>query len=89
MSDSEDDEGQKDRQLKITLIGDGTAGKVILRLPDNLSLALQYTLFYSSTFFLLCTSNAGYLQAFCAAVLVRYIFHSICRRYLRVECLKI
>ena len=28
MSDSEDDEGPKDRQLKITLIGDGTAGKV-------------------------------------------------------------
>jgi len=27
MSDSEDDEGPKDRQLKITLIGDGTAGK--------------------------------------------------------------
>ena len=29
MSDSEDDEGSKDRHLKVTLIGDGTAGKVI------------------------------------------------------------
>ena len=34
MSDSEDDEGLKDRHLKITLIGDGTAGKV-LTLVEN------------------------------------------------------
>lgn len=27
MSDSEDDDGSKDRQLKVTLVGDGTAGK--------------------------------------------------------------
>ena len=28
MSDSDDDEGSKDRHIKITLVGDGTAGKV-------------------------------------------------------------
>ena len=28
MSDSEDENGSKDRQIKVTLVGDGTAGKV-------------------------------------------------------------
>eukprot|EP00794_Sanderia_malayensis_P005710 gene5710-6410_t len=37
MSDSEDDDGSKDRQIKVTLVGDGTAGKtsICMRLSQE------------------------------------------------------
>ena len=53
MSDSEDDEGPKDRQLKITLIGDGTAGKVETFSLEFLS-RLYFTLHFSHCIPVLC-----------------------------------
>lgn len=39
MSDSEDENSSKDRQIKVTLVGDGTAGKVNLNYVWYLSFA--------------------------------------------------